>query len=380
MATYINILPGDPAPDFRQRSFANPRYTFNVAAGRYMVLCFFGTSINSHAQAARQAVEARGDIFDDDFASFFGVTIDPNDDDRERVADKYPGYRYFLDFDLTISRKYGSVDKDATALPQFGDVRRLWVVLDPTMRIMKVTEFKQDMSDIKEVLDFLDTLPPPSSFAGFELQAPIIVLPNVFEPELCQRLIGLYEEHGGIDSGFMREENGKTVAALNHDHKSRRDYQIEDTDLVSHLQQRFFRRVLPEIAKVHQYHVTRMERYIVACYSEEDGGHFGAHRDNTTKGTAHRRFAVSVNLNDEFDGGEVSFPEYGRRSFKAPAGGAVIFSCSLLHAVSKVTRGRRYAFLPFLYDDAAAAIREQNNQFLGENVSAYQGSGTPATA
>ena len=115
-----------------------------------------------------------------------------------------------------------------------------------------------------------------------------------------------------------------------------------------------------------------MERYIVACYSAEDGGHFQAHRDNTTKGTAHRRFAVSINLNAEFEGGEVNFPEYGPRSFKPPPGGAVVFSCSLLHAVSKVTSGRRYAFLPFLYDDAAARVREQNNAYLGEGVGTYR--------
>lgn len=41
-----------------------------------------------------------------------------------------------------------------------------------------------------------------------------------------------------------------------------------------------------------------------------------------------------------------------------------MFSCSLLHAVSTVTRGKRYAFLPFLYDDAAAKLREANQAFL----------------
>jgi predicted 2-oxoglutarate/Fe(II)-dependent dioxygenase YbiX len=115
-----------------------------------------------------------------------------------------------------------------------------------------------------------------------------------------------------------------------------------------------------------------MERYIVCCYAAEDGAYFRAHRENTTKGTAHRRFAVSINLNDDFEGGEVSFPEYGSQSFKLAPGGAVVFSCSLLHAVSKVTSGRRYAFLPFLYDEAAAAVREANNQFLSEEVGAYQ--------
>ena len=85
----------------------------------------------------------------------------------------------------------------------------------------------------------------------------------------------------------------------------------------------------------------------------------------------HRRFAVSINLNHDFEGGQVSSPEYGSRSYKAPPGGAVVFSCPLLHAVSKVTSGRRYAFLPFLYDEAAAAIREQNNAFLAEGVGNY---------
>jgi predicted 2-oxoglutarate/Fe(II)-dependent dioxygenase YbiX len=117
---------------------------------------------------------------------------------------------------------------------------------------------------------------------------------------------------------------------------------------------------------VHFFKPTRMERYIVSCYAAEDGGVFTAHRDNTTAGTAHRRFAVSINLNAEFEGGEVSFPEYSPRGFKAPPGGAVVFSCSLLHAVSLVTAGRRYAFLPFLYDEPAARIREANAGLLAD--------------
>jgi hypothetical protein len=92
-------------------------------------------------------------------------------------------------------------------------------------------------------------------------------------------------------------------------HKIRKDYIIQDPDLIKLTRARLLRRVLPEILKVHHFEVTRMERYIVSCYAAEDGGHFRAHRDNTTAGTAHRRFAVSINLNSEFEGGEVSFPE-----------------------------------------------------------------------
>lgn len=72
-----------------------------------------------------------------------------------------------------------------------------------------------------------------------------------------------------------------------------------------------------------------------------------------------------MNLNTgEYDGGKLRFPEFGRQVYEAPAGGAVVFSCSLLHEATPVTAGRRYAYLPFLYDDDAAKIREANLQFV----------------
>jgi predicted 2-oxoglutarate/Fe(II)-dependent dioxygenase YbiX len=127
---------------------------------------------------------------------------------------------------------------------------------------------------------------------------------------------------------------------------------------------RVYNRVLPEIAKAFQFEATRIERYVVACYEADAGGHFRAHRDNTTRGTAHRKFAVSLVLNAEFEGGSLRFPEFGGRQYQPPPGGALVFSCSLLHEVSPVTRGKRYAFLPFLYDEAGARVRQQNAAFL----------------
>ena len=85
-----------------------------------------------------------------------------------------------------------------------------------------------------------------------------------------------------------------------------------------------------------------------------------AHRDNGPGATAHWRFAVSINLNGDFDGGEVTFPEYNPRGIKAPPGWAVVFSAAILHAVGEVAYGRRYAFLPFVYDAAGAKIREDH--------------------
>ncbi len=372
MPEYVRLLPGDPAPYFRQRTPANPDFSFDSIAGRYIVLCFFGTAGSPPAQAALKSVHSRPDLFDDATASFFGVSCDPADEEQGRVGDRYPGYRVYWDFDRSVSRLFGAAAHTAGPDPHRAPYRCLWFLLNPGLRVMHVVPFERNGGDIDKIMTILAELPPPDRYLGFEVKAPVILMPDVFEPALRQRLIDTYEAHGGKESGFMREQDGKTVTVTDYRHKRRTDCEITDPTLRGIIQTRIHRRIVPEIAKVHHFQATRMERYIVGCYAAADGGHFRPHRDNTTKGTAHRRFAVSINLNADYEGGDLSFPEYGPHQFRPPPGGAVVFSCSLLHAVSRVTSGKRYAFLPFLYDDSAAVLREQNNPHLAATVPAYR--------
>lgn len=360
MPKYVQLQPGEPAPRFQQRNSSNPRYLFDVSAGRNLVLCFMGSSANKHARAAITAALKRRDLFNDEHAAFFGVTCDPADETEKRLESILPGYRFFFDADFKVCRLYGAWPYDEGDKGWVGK----WVIIDPTLRIAAVISFREDGGDIAEAIDFVATLPPPGRIAGMDVQAPVIVMDRVFDPDFCRHLIGQYESHGGQLSGFMRDIDGKTHLITDPAHKRRRDHMLESPDDQKMVQTYINRRIIPEIEKVHAFRATRVERYLVACYDAEDQAHFRPHRDNTTRGTAHRRFAVSINLNDDFDGGEICFPEYGMRSFKPSAGSAVVFSCSLLHAVTQVTRGKRYAFLPFLYDDAAAAIRDENLKFV----------------
>ncbi len=180
------------------------------------------------------------------------------------------------------------------------------------------------------------------------------MLPNVFERDRA-RLIEGYRNGSPAGIGFMVERDGKTVQLRDHRHKRRSDWTITDHGLIEAAQERIRRRLVPEIKKAFAFNVTRMERHIVASY-DQSGGYFRPHRDNTTKGTAHRRFAVTINLNaEDYVGGDLMFPEFGRATYRAPTGGAVVFSCSLLHEALPIIRGQRFAYLPFLYDEAAAA-------------------------
>jgi peroxiredoxin len=393
------LLPGDPAPDFRVPSSVNPDFHFDTSAGRYIVLSFFATSTLPYSAKLLEEVERRRDRFNVSNAVFFGVSIDPQDPGRLRQ--RWPGVVYFWDQDRRVSELYGllrpsnpapgpkppdttavgpasSGGEDGAASPAARDADGVYepatFVLDQALRVLSVLPFRgEPAAHVARVFEILDAMPP---VARNETPAPVLVVPLVFEPELCRELIDYYLARGAEDSGFMRDVDGKTVAILDYSHKRRRDCEVVDPDLIRRTQERLSRRVVPAIRRAFQFDACRIERHIVACYDAAEGGHFRAHRDNTTLGTAHRRFAVTQNLNsDEFEGGELWFPEFGPRRYKAPTGGAVVFSCSLLHEATPVTRGRRYAFLPFLYDDAAARVRERNHRFVAGGP-ALKASGT----
>lgn len=181
MPTYHRLEVGDPVPWFRQRSTSNPNYCFDTAAGRYIVLCFFGRSADEQGRGMLGILQEHRSLFDDDRIAFFGISIDPADEKERRVRGTMPGIRYFWDFDGRISRLYGAIPADAPEKPL--RFRRFWLVLDPTLRVRAVFPAKPDGSDRHEVADYLKALPSVDAFPGFPIQAPIIVLPNVFETE-----------------------------------------------------------------------------------------------------------------------------------------------------------------------------------------------------
>lgn len=341
----MRLSPGQAAPWFSAPTPTNPTFAFSSVAGRYVLLACLPHDEDGR-KAALAAMAAHQSLFDETRLLAFAVIRDQ--ESISRAKDRR-GIRWFLDADGEVSRLFGALGPDGTERP-------LWVILDPTLRVLALGE----MGDTARVFSILRSLPHPNDHAGVPIHAPVLIVPRVFEPALCRRLIDFYEAEGGVRSGVMREVDGKTVGVLDS-FKSRRDAHVRDDAFQAELRNRIQVRLLRQITNAFQFEATRIERYVVACYDAQEGGYFRPHRDNTTAGTAHRKFACSINLNaEEFEGGDLRFPEFGSQTYRPPTGGAVVFSCSLLHEATPVTRGRRYAFLPFFYDQAGADVREQN--------------------
>lgn len=287
------------------------------------------------------------------------------DGDRSALASQVPE-----DFDL-LSDTGLEIIEGLGALARNGDhcsVTRSLFLLDSNLRILQTFAPLESAQDLQGLAQKIRPLIPRPRQKPAPFHAPVLQIPRVLSPAYCRHLMEVWEERGHQDSGFMVQDPknpGRTLEALDPKMKVRRDHFVRDDDLLQEIDQQVAPAVFPELEKAFAYKATRREPYKIACYPAQEGGHFHAHRDNTTPGTRHRVWAMSVNLNSEdYEGGELCFPEYGLDLYRPGTGEAVIFSCSLLHKALPVTRGNRFVLLSFLYNEEGADNYERARQEL----------------
>lgn len=354
-AAYVTLEPGDPAPHFAQTALSGAFNLSNLGGG-LTVIAIFMSSAGGVGKAVLEIARQHSMIFEKT-ARFLAVTVDR--DDAMRLKDARMDFRIevILDFDGKVARRYGAIPAEAPPPGTPIQFRPRFIVLDRRLRVISMLELRPDGGDANRIIPQIEALP---GLAEPDLVPPVLIAPRIFPADFCRDLIARFESGPHVETGIVSQTGERTSVTLNRDFKRRRDYRIQDPDVIQQLKAMLRRRLVPEIAKAFQFQASHVERHIISRYTAEERGHFRAHRDNNTLGTAYRRFAATINLNDAFEGGTLSFPEFGQQSFKAPAGGAVVFSCSLLHEVSVMTQGTRYAYLPFFFDEAAAKILEDN--------------------
>jgi len=182
-------------------------------------------------------------------------------------------------------------------------------------------------------------------------QAPVIVLPELISPALCERLLRYWRD-GEKRQGTVARDGDRF--AYDASLKQREDVLLTDDALMGELMHAVRWRVAPAIGRAFNWELAQAEAFRIGCYPAGKG-YFRRHRDNSNANTSHRLFAISINLNEAYVGGELVFPEYGRMRYRPPAGGAVVFSSSLLHEALDVTEGQRFAVFSFFSDKAGAA-------------------------
>jgi hypothetical protein len=177
------------------------------------------------------------------------------------------------------------------------------VIGDPVLLVFDRT---RQMECVRASLQRLQDDRPRGSLG---IHPPVLVLPNAMGPDVCAQLINtwsnpvpLWEGDGKNSIGLNIEKSD--VKVRNAAYGNCAQYVVRDTALSTALDDKVLRRVVPKIEKAFAYSPSKREEYRIACYDVADGGSLPEHRDNPTAETRHRRFTVSINLNnDDFKGG-----------------------------------------------------------------------------
>ncbi len=225
------------------------------------------------------------------------------------------------------------------------------LVLDANLRVLASVVLDDAPNAARKVRNVLDSNQAEPEPRVVDTQAPVLLIPNVLDTQICHFLMQVWENRGNVETGVEQSQSTGRGERIDVEQKSRRDHTVRDDKLVRLLSSTVGRRVMPEVQRAFAYRATRFEGFKIARYDAESGGFFHAHRDNLSPSTAHRRFALTLNLNEQYRGGYLRFPEFGPHLYGPRAGGAVVFSCSHLHEVTQVTSGMRFTLLSFLFGE-----------------------------
>jgi predicted 2-oxoglutarate/Fe(II)-dependent dioxygenase YbiX len=193
----------------------------------------------------------------------------------------------------------------------------------------------------------------------------VLLIPGVLSKAECARAIERFEA-GPRQPGTV---GGGARARYDARNKVRTDGALPAA-VVDELDAIFAQTMFPEVKKVFGFEVTHREPWKIGRYDADKGGFFFRHRDNADEEVAYRRCAVSVNLNDNYEGGEIQFPEYGEALYRPAAGAALVFPCALMHRVVRMKARARYTLISFLFGAEDARRWSERNADGGMGVMA----------
>ena len=265
-----------------------------------------------------------------------------------RQMQKDSGFRWPILTDSTgaLFASYG--------LHKLNDIDWRIVVLTPSRQVRGWIDSPEALQNTSDTLmEYLKLIDAADESRWNPPHAPVLLVPNVLSRAECAELIRSYESGGPFTVRPPRPgefDGDYKIPVYEHNRQDRVDHIIRDPQTIQLLDSRLFSRVVPMIQKAFNFDVNRHEDLHIARYVGKRGGHEMGHRDNTSAATAYRKFALSVNLNDDFEGGEVVFNEYSPKGYRSEPGTALVFSSSLLHEVKETTQGVRYNLISHFFN------------------------------
>lgn len=357
LKAYVQAIgPGDTAPDvsLMDQDGRALRLFEDAFAGRPLVLVFCGGLGDSATRSLVASFAARQAEYMAAGASLIVITAD-TDAGRARRLRAETGLAAPV-----------CGDANGAAFAQYGLAKGSDIPGRLTARTIVVTPNRQVRSVMDETGSAEAAAAQVKALAGEAAlarhwipgHAPVLIIPNALDPEDCRLLIEHCEAGGdfAIAKTAAPGPQGLKLPVSDYNRQDRIDHVIHDKAIMQRIDQRLHQRVIPVIRNAFAFEVTQRESLHVARYAGPRDGIEIGHRDNVAASSAYRRFALSISLNDDYDGGALVFREYAEQGYRGAPGTALVFSSSLLHEIEETTRGVRYNLISHFYNEQS--VRE----------------------
>ena len=142
--------------------------------------------------------------------------------------------------------------------------------LDANLRVLSGI---QDPNAFDQIYRALKSQPSHLAL-DIDVQAPVLLIPNVLTPDICQVLINVWATKGNTETGVESSMSGVRRDVIDYERKKRRDHEVTDAQLLRLLTSTVGRRIMPEVQRAFHYRATRFEGFKIACYDSERGRFF----------------------------------------------------------------------------------------------------------
>ncbi len=358
LAAFRNQLDvGDYAPDFDALTPLGHRIRLfdDAFAGRPILLVFIGDLDRPPVAATfRELAQAEARI--EKSGAHLVLVTSHTDGPRQRALAREQGLHAPIlgDCNGALFARYGMVrgqDLDSAITARS-------FLITAHGQIHSITDHPR--IPLEETMDALNDLTSSQTAENGEGwipgHAPILIIPKALEADDCAALIAHFNTSDGfrVAKPGPGESGDYKFPVSDYNRQDRIDHVIQDQALLARLDKRINDRILPQIAKAFAFQVTRRETLHIARYAGPRQGIEIGHRDNQHPATQYRRFALSIALNDDYEGGGLVFREFSDQGYRGEPGTAFIFSSSLLHEIEETTQGVRYNLISHFFNDASA--------------------------
>lgn len=245
---------------------------------------------------------------------------------QEDFKNNFP-FQIFLDKECVIARNIGNAHWQNMGGVDELEIKRIAYVIDAYARIHWADEPSDASAHIQSLLTVLPTLFSPVPTQDIQNQAPVLIIPKLFEMPLCDNLSQLY-----------RATQSQNTASLPENY---------ELTLYEAVKRKIIQRIPPMLYKVFgttgELIMERARLLSKTHWPAPDKIHF-----ERIDSESQRDFVMLCHLSrDRLEGGQVIFPQFNNATYQIRSGDALIFSASLFYRFNPIRQGNPLLYVTF---------------------------------